>query len=60
NPKNSNQIFTAVGQTFYKSTDSGATWQTVAISTTVVVRDLQVSPDEPNIIYASLGQAITQ
>ena len=57
-PGNNNELFATVGTTLYKSTDAGATWQTHLLPAGASVRQLVIDSEEPNIIYAALGQPL--
>ena len=48
-PNNSNIIWVATNQGFYKSTDAGANWSKKIANN---IKDFKLKPGDPNIIYA--------
>ena len=58
NQFNVDELLAAIGQTIYKSSDAGRTWQTRALKTSGVVRHLVIDPAEANVRYAALGQEL--
>ena len=50
----SNIVFTSVGNTIYKSTDAGVTWQTQRVNTAGFVNYVLIDPQLPQIDYAGV------
>jgi len=45
--------YPAIGNGVYKSTDGGSTWAPLGLEETAIVSHLHVSPQNPDIVYAS-------
>jgi photosystem II stability/assembly factor-like uncharacterized protein len=58
NPKDSNELYAAVLQTVYKSTDGGITWQTHTLDIRNSIRDFVIDPEETNNIFIALGEVL--
>lgn len=58
NPQDANELYATVLQTLYKSTDGGVTWQTRTLDIKASVRDFLIDPQQNNIIYLALGEAL--
>jgi len=53
NPKNSNILYAATSEGIYKSNNSGSNWSQML--SYQMVMDLEINPNDTNIIYASIG-----
>lgn len=55
NPSNSNNIFTTVASTLFKSVNGGLTWETKVLPTGQGVRVIQINPQSGNLIFLGIG-----
>jgi hypothetical protein len=51
NPGNTEEIYYVTDSTFYKSTDGGNAWKTLALPSSRAGKILMVDQKEPNTIY---------
>ncbi|MBI2097033.1 MAG: hypothetical protein HYT40_02695, partial [Candidatus Sungbacteria bacterium] len=56
NPKNSRQIFAAVGAQIYRSDDFGEHWGILNSPTSDQIRMIYVDPEDTSIVYAVVGR----
>lgn len=55
NPINSNNVIAAVGNTVFKSTNGGVTWETKILSTGAEIKEILINPKTTNVIYLGVG-----
>ena len=55
NPGNSNDVLVAVGNTVFKSTNGGVTWETKVLNTQAEIKQIIINPQSTNIMYLGIG-----